>query len=309
MHGTSSHAKKTDMRFLFYSLMRFLAMWPLQWLRVLGHGFGVLLFKMARSRRDIVQTNLRLCFPEKSATELHDLTRAHFVNFAQSLIDRAWLWHAPLEKVQSRLTWVGTEEAFAQLNADTPRIIFAPHFVGLDAGGLAVTLRLKKPAAFIFVPQHNKLMDEWVNQGRQRNGNVKPYFRHEGVKQIMTGLRHGELLHLSPDMDFGPDESIFVPFMGVSAATVPSLSRFARLGRARVLTLVTRMTTQGYEIALADALDNFPTDDVVADTTRMNQVLEEAIRRSPAQYYWVHKRFKTRPDGEDPVYKKAEISR
>jgi len=125
----------------------------------------------------------------------------------------------------------------------------------------------------------------------------------------MTGLRHGELLHLSPDMDFGPNESIFVPFMGVSAATVPSLSRFARLGRARVLTLVTRMTTQGYEIALADALDNFPTDDVVADTTRMNQVLEEAIRRSPAQYYWVHKRFKTRPDGEDPVYKKAEISR
>jgi KDO2-lipid IV(A) lauroyltransferase len=297
------------MRFLFYSWMRFLAMWPLPWLRVLGHGFGVVLYALARSRRDVVQTNLRLCFPEKSATDIDALTRAHFVNFAQSLLDRAWLWHAPLEKVQTRLKWIGSEEAFAQLNAETPRIVFAPHFVGLDAGGLAVTLRLKKPTAFIFVPQHNKLMDEWVNQGRQRTGNVKPYFRHEGVKQIMTGLRHGELLHLSPDMDFGPDESIFVPFMGVSAATVPSLSRFARLGRARVLTLVTRMTAEGYEMTLSEALDDFPTDDVVADTTRMNQVLAEAIRLSPAQYYWVHKRFKTRPEGEDAVYKNAEISR
>jgi KDO2-lipid IV(A) lauroyltransferase len=289
--------------------MRFLAMWPLSWLRALGHGFGVLLYALARSRRQVVQTNLQLCFPEKSAAELDILTRAHFVNFAQSLLDRAWLWHAPLEKVQSRLNWVGSEKAFAQLNADTPRILFAPHFVGLDAGGLAVTLRLKKPTAFIFVPQHNKLMDEWVNQGRQRTGNVKPYFRHEGVKQIMTGLRHGELLHLSPDMDFGPDESIFVPFMGVSAATVPSLSRFARLGRARVLTLVTRMTAQGYEMTLTEALTDFPTDDVVADTARMNQVLADAIRLSPAQYYWVHKRFKTRPEGENAVYKKAEISR
>lgn len=297
------------MRFLFYSLMRFLAMWPLAWLRVLGHGLGILLWALAKSRRQIVQTNLRLCFPEKSISDVEALTRAHFVNFAQSLLDRAWLWHASLAKVQSRLTWVGNSEAFAQLNADAPCIVFAPHFVGLDAGGLALTLRLHKPASFIFVPQHNKLMDEWVNQGRQRTGNVKPYFRHEGVKQIMTGLRHGELLHLSPDMDFGPEESIFVPFMGVSAATVPSLSRFARLGRAPVLMLVTRMTTQGYEMTLTQALENFPTDDVTADTTRMNLLLEEAIRHSPAQYYWVHKRFKTRPEGEPSVYKKTKISR
>jgi len=284
-------------------------MWPLPWLRILGRGFGFTLHALARSRRDIVKTNLRLCFPEMSVAELDALALAHFVYFAQSLLDRAWLWHAPLEKVRSRLNWVGSEGSFSQLNSDSPCIVFAPHFVGLDAGGLAVSLRLKKPAAFIFVPQHNQLMDEWVNQGRQRTCNVKPYFRHAGVKQIMTGLRHGELLHLSPDMDFGPDESIFVPFMGVSAATVPSLSRFARLGRARVLTLVTRMTAQGYEMTLSEVLENFPTDDVVADTIRMNQVLEQAIRLSPAQYYWVHKRFKTRPEGEDAVYKKAEISR
>ena len=151
--------------------------------------------------------------------------------------------------------------------------------------------------------QRNKLIDQWVNQGRQRFGNVKPYYRHEGVKQIMSALRHGEVLHLSPDMDFGPDESLFVPFMGVNAATVPSLSRFARLGRAPVFSLVTRMTTQGYEMSLSNVWKDFPTEDVAADTLRMNLELEAAVRRSPAQYYWVHKRFKTRPEGEASVYK------
>jgi KDO2-lipid IV(A) lauroyltransferase len=242
-----------------------------------------------------VQTNLTLCFSEKSNQEIKRLTRAHFVQFAQSLLDRSWLWHAPLQLVASRLKWVGTAAAFSQLDADGPKIILAPHFVGLDAGGMALTLRANKPVAFIFVPQHNKVMDEWVTQGRQRTGNVKPYFRREGVKQIMSGLRQGEMLHLSPDMDFGPEESIFVPFMGVNAATV--------------LTLVTRMTPEGYEIEVEEVWREFPSDDLRVDTIRMNEAIEKAVRRSPSQYYWVHKRFKTRPEGEKSVYKNAVISR
>jgi len=294
---------------LFVGFMRLLSIMPLRFIRGLGQILGWLLWALMKSRKHIVQTNLRLCFPEKSIEEIKQLTRAHFVQFAQSLLDRAWLWHAPLSVVESRLKWLGSPAAFSQLAADTPKIILAPHFVGLDAGGLALTLKASKPVAFIFVPQHNKVMDAWVNEGRQRTGNVKPYFRHEGVKQIMSGLRRGEILHLSPDMDFGPDESLFVPFMGVTAATVPSLSRFARLGRAQVLTLVTRMTPQGYEITLHEAWDNFPTVNLFDDTLRMNAELAEHIRATPSQYYWVHKRFKTRPVGEASVYKKAAISR
>ena len=294
---------------LFIALMRFLAHWPLPALRVLGHALGCLLWAVVPSRRRIVQTNLQLCFPYKTAAEIRHLTRAHFVQFAQSLLDRAWLWHAPLATVATRLKWVGSDQALAELTQEGPKIVFAPHFVGLDAGGLALTLKASKPVSFIFVPQHNKVMDAWVNQGRQRTGNVKPYFRHEGVKQIMSGLRHGEMLHLSPDMDFGPEESIFVSFMGVPAATVPSLSRFARLGRAPVMSLVTRMTPQGYEMEVSEVWQDFPTADVQADTQRMNDALAKAIERSPDQYYWVHKRFKTRPDGIPSVYKKAAISR
>jgi KDO2-lipid IV(A) lauroyltransferase len=292
---------------LFVGFMRLLSIMPLRFIRGLGQILGWLLWALMKSRKHIVQTNLRLCFPEKPIEEIKQLTRAHFVQFAQSLLDRAWLWHAPMSVVESRLKWLGTPAAFSQLAADTPKIILAPHFVGLDAGGLALTLKASKPVAFIFVPQHSKVMDTWVNEGRQRTGNVKPYFRHEGVKQIMSGLRHGEILHLSPDMDFGPEESLFVPFMGVNTATVPSLSTFARLGRAQVLTLVTRMTPQGYEMSLQEAWDNFPTADLYDDTLRMNTELAEHIRATPSQYYWVHRRFKTRPEGEASVYKNAAI--
>jgi KDO2-lipid IV(A) lauroyltransferase len=103
-------------------------------------------------------------------------------------------------------------------------------------------------------------------------------------------------------MNFGPEESIFVPFFGEPAATVPSLSRFAKLGRARVLPVVTRMSANGYEVEVLKAWDDFPTDDAQADAALMNQRLETYIQDMPAQYFWVHKRFKTRPEGADPIY-------
>ena len=118
----------------------------------------------------------------------------------------------------------------------------------------------------------------------------------------MAGLKRGDALHLSPDMDFNREESIFVPFMGVPAATVPSLSRLSRVAGARVVPVVTRMTPQGYTIEAHERLAHFPSEDLVADTTRMNEVLAGFIRTMPEQYHWVHRRFKTRPEGEPEVY-------
>jgi KDO2-lipid IV(A) lauroyltransferase len=109
-------------------------------------------------------------------------------------------------------------------------------------------------------------------------------------------------MYLLPDMNFGPEESIFVPFYGVPAATVPSLSRFARLARAKVVPLVCRLTPAGYELRLLEAWAGFPSEDLVADTALMNERLQGYIDAMPAQYYWVHKRFKTRPPGEPGVY-------
>lgn len=280
--------------------MRGIARWPLPWVRALGAGLGCLLWHLARRRRHIALVNLRLCFPGLSDAERQRLAYRHFVAFGQSVLDRAWLWHAPEAVLRERLHWTG---AVHEVTDPGPLVMFAPHFVGLDAGGMAVAMQVRPaPVAFIFVAQSNKVVEDWVRAGRERLGNTRPYFRHEGMRKILAGLKRGEPLHLSPDMDFNREESIFVPFMGVQAATVPSLSRLSRVAGARVVPVVTRMTPSGYSIEAHPRLADFPTEDLAADTTRMNAFLADCIRTMPEQYHWVHRRFKTRPEGEPGVY-------
>ncbi|MFY7858296.1 MAG: lysophospholipid acyltransferase family protein [Limnohabitans sp.] len=285
---------------LLIALMRLFARLPLSWVRAAGSALGWLLWHFAHMRRRVVLVNLQQCMPELSPAEHQALAYRHFKAFGQSVLDRSWLWHAPEDTVRQRLRWVGDVQA---LHTPGPLVMFAPHFVGLDAGGMAVSLGVAGPVAFIFVGQSSPKVSAWVNQGRERSGNVRPYFRHQGMRQILAGIKKGEPLHLSPDMDFGRSESIFVPFMGVEkAATVPSLSRLSKVAGARVVPVVTRMTDAGYDIEVHAPLTDFPSDDVVQDTVRMNRLLAEWVRSMPEQYYWVHKRLKTRPEGESSFY-------
>jgi KDO2-lipid IV(A) lauroyltransferase len=281
------------------ALMRVLAWLPLPMVRALGAVLGRVLYVFAKERRHIASTNLRLCFPQWSEAKVEHVLRQHFVCVMQSLLDRAWLWHAPVQVLEKRLQ-VSGDLSFLQQEGGV--VVFAPHFVGLDAGGVALTLVQDLPMSSIYVPQRGQALDDWVRHGRNRNGRNRLYERHAGVKPLVAGLRQGEKLYLLPDMDFGAAESVFVPFFGVQAATLPSLSRFARLGRAQVLTVVSRMTPQGYRIEVGQPWADFPSEDVMADTERMNQALEAQVQTMPEQYYWVHKRFKTRPPGSEPVY-------
>lgn len=281
------------------ALMRVLAWLPLPMVRALGAVLGRVLYVFAKERRHVASTNLRLCFPKWSEAKVEQALRQHFVCVMQSLLDRAWLWHAPVQVLQKRLQVRG-DLSFLQQEGGV--VVFAPHFVGLDAGGVALTLVQDLPMSSIYVPQRGQALDDWVRHGRNRNGRNRLYERHAGVKPLVAGLRQGEKLYLLPDMDFGAAESVFVPFFGVQAATLPSLSRFARLGRAQVLTVVSRMTPQGYCIEVGQPWADFPSEDVMADTKRMNQALEAQVQTMPEQYYWVHKRFKTRPPGSEPVY-------
>lgn len=280
-------------------VMRLLAPWPLPILRGLGWLLGHVLWALAGSRRHIVRVNLRLCFPQRSALQRWQMARRHFVGVMQSLLDRSWLWHGSPALLRRRLTVRGD---LSPLQAAEPVVVLAPHFVGLDAGGVILTELYGLPMASIYTRQRHAALDEWVRQGRNRSGKARLYFRHQGIKQIVSGLRGGDKLYLLPDMDFGREDSVFVPFYGVQAATLPSLSRFARLGRARVLTAATRMTPHGYCLELGPVWSDFPSDDAVADAARMNRELQVLIDTMPEQYYWVHKRFKTRPEGEPGVY-------
>lgn len=283
--------------------MRALARAPLPLVRGLGAAMGPLLYVLAKPRRRVVDANLALCFPEKSAAERKRIARETFVYVAQSWLDRGWLWHAPEQVVASRLKVVGSaSEIDALVNGDEPTILFAPHFYGLDAAATALTMRTSRPSTTIYTTQRDPMIDEWVSKGRRRFGNVTTLNRVDGIKPIIAALRKGGLLYLLPDMDFGRDQTVFVPFYGVQAATMPSLSRFARLGRAKVVPVISRLVKGGYEIELLPAWKDFPTDDVMADTALMNKRLEQYIDTMPSQYYWVHRRFKTRPEGEPSVY-------
>ncbi len=280
-------------------VLRGLGYLPLSWLRALGAGLGQVLLVAIPSRRRVVQINLRVCFPHLSDAERDALTRQTFVHFAQAWLDRSWLWHRSAACIQSRVQLTGD---VAALSDEVPTVLFAPHFMGLDVGWTALTLNLPLHFTTIFTPQSNAAVDAWVAKGRQRFGHVRLFRREDGVKPIVSALRQHALLYLLPDMNFGPSESIFVPFYGEPAATVPSLSRFSKLGRARVVPVITRMTETGYEVVVHSAWHDFPTDDAEADTALMNQRLEGFINTMPAQYFWVHKRFKTRPSGAPELY-------
>ena len=280
-------------------LVEWIGWLPLPVVRALGVLLGWLLYVLVASRRRVVMINLTLCFPQWSAQELRRQTRRVFVRFAQSWLDRGWLWHASDAVLRRRLHLEGR---LSELDGDAPTILFGPHFMGLDAAWTALTQQVPRRFVGMYSPQMNPQADAWVYAGRHRFGQPETMARLDGAKPLVAAVRAGKPLYLLPDMNFDPSESLFVPFFGVSACTVPSLSRFARLGRAKVVPIVTQMTPNGYRVCVLDAWTDFPTGDLVRDTTRMNQELERYIAADPSQYYWVHKRFKDRPDGEQPPY-------
>jgi KDO2-lipid IV(A) lauroyltransferase len=279
--------------------MRLIAYLPLPILRTLGGVLGMILYAFARRRRAVVQANLAACFGHLDIAQRNAVARRHFRLFAQALLDRSWLWHAPVALLRKRIR---VEGALAELDNPGPLIFLAPHMVGLDVGGVVLTELQQITTACIYVPLTNAWAEQWMVQGRNRSGKVHSIARKDGPQPVLRGMRKGIRLHLSPDMDFGAEGALWVPFYGVPAATVPALSRFAKLGRARVCTLVSRLVPGGYEVRLGAAWPDFPTDDLQADTLRMNRKIEAFIDPDPAQYYWVHKRFKTRPPGMAPFY-------
>ena len=286
---------------LLIALMRLLAYLPLPLLRAIGWFFGRMLFALAKPRRRVVLRNLAACFPEKSEAERLLLAQQVFVYFAQSWLDRSWLWHGSEAVLQRRLRWVGDTAA---LQGQTPTVIFAPHFMGLDAGFTALAQTRWHPLSSIYSRQQNPRLDAWVRNGRNRFGNAILADRTTSIRSTINAMRREHAhFYLLPDMDLGADDALFIPFFGVSAATVPSLSRFARMGGAQVLSMVSTVQAHGYNIHVSPVWADFPTTDLFADTRRMNAELEQLIHLyGVAQYYWVHKRFKTRPAGQPAFY-------
>ena len=287
--------------------MRFLLglMWLLHWLPLpllgrFGAAIGSLLFLLLKKRRHIALTNLRLCMPELSEQERVNLARQHFQAYSRSVWERAILWWAPEARLR-RLIRVEPGVPLAQLQSG-PVILLCPHFVSLDVAGAAVML--ESSLCSIYVAQKNKAFDEVLRQGRSRFRPVQLFSRKEGVKPIIRAMREHQPYFMLPDMDFGEKDAEFVPFFGVPAATLTATARLALAAKAQVIPVIATFLPnyQGWQVTYYPAWDDYPGDDITAATRRMNEFIEERVREAPAEYFWTHKRFKTRPQGEASFY-------
>ena len=251
-------------------------------------------------RRHVILTNLRLCFPELSEDERIRLARSVYVRLARAAIDHGTLWTGTKEEVQALVKFEGLEHLLNRENR--PIIVVSPHFAGLDAAGIALNTYVR--GVSLYQKQSNPVWDKALLEGRLRFSNPVLIAKtgDNDLRTVMKHIREGLPFYYLPDMDHGARNSIFVPFFGVKAATIPMVSRLARVMRAKVVWCIATMTEDGYRVEISAPLENFPTKDPEADTMRLNKELEAYIRRHPDQYLWVHRRFKTRPEGEPSVY-------
>jgi KDO2-lipid IV(A) lauroyltransferase len=273
---------------------------PLSILSRLGSALGTLLYWVAGARRRVVLLNLQFCFPELDEAERRALARRHFRAFARSVIEHGILWWGSKASVEA-LVQIESLEHWRILDG-RPVILLAPHFIGLDMGGirLAADYRLNS----VYSRQKNAAFDEILIHGRTRFGQTTLFARQDGIRPMVKSLKNGEPFYYLPDMDLGMRDSVFAPFFGKPAATITGLSRIAQLAGAVIVPCITRQLPDGagYVVRLYPAWTDFPSGDLEADARRMNAFIEARAREMPEQYYWLHKRFKTRPPGEARFY-------
>lgn len=287
--------------------MRFLLvlMWLLHWLPLpllgrLGKGVGSLLFTIMSSRRHITLTNLRLCLPERTEAERKIIAKQHFQNYARSVFERAILWWASEARLK-RLIVVEPSIPLSSFQSQ-PTILLCPHFVCLDVAGVAVALETS--ACSVYVPQKNRLFDEALRKGRSRFHPVKIFTRNEGIKPILRAMRDHLPYFMLPDMDFGIKDAEFIPFFGIPTATLTATARIAAASKAQVIPVISTFLPnyQGWKVTFYPSWENYPGEDIIAATRHMNAFIEERVLEIPAEYFWIHKRFKTRPPGVPSVY-------
>ena len=282
-------------------------LWLLHWLPLpalawVGRGLGRLLFAVAGSRRQVALRNLALCFPQRPEAERLQLARTHFQWLGRTILERGLLWFASPQRLK-QLIHVEGDVGLAE-RSERPVMWLVPHFMALDVAGAATQLFQQRKVGSIYQRQSDAVMDAAMRRGRLRFGNAEIFPRSDSAKPLLRAIRRGEAFFNLPDMDFGERDAAFVPFFGVPAATLLAPSRMARAMNMVVQPVVAETLPggQGYLVRFLEPWPDFPSDDALADTALMNRWIETEIHRNPAQYLWVHKRFKTRPAGEPSLY-------
>lgn len=289
--------------FLGLSLLRLFAFLPYTFTVYVGYGLGWLAAHIPNSRTCVVKTNLRLCFPDLKNQEIENLAIEHWKLFGRSVIERSRVWLGTSNQILS----------FVELKSEVPlgdrkpRILVNPHFVGLEGGFMALSaLGMKNGwprGAGLYQKMKNPFFNQKMVEWRNRFG-AKSIERQSRLRDLIRETRSGNFVVIAPDIDLGPRDSIFVPFFNIPTSTVTSVSRLAKLSGAEVCLMTTLLNDAktGYTCTIGAPIVNFPSEDPEKDTARLNQYIEELVRERPAEYYWVHKRFKHRPEGEPSLY-------
>ena len=273
---------------------------PFRVIVAIGNGVGSLLYFVAAERRRVGATNLKLCFPDLSDEARKKLLRDNFKMFGRGLFERSILWWSSARRISSLIRVEGAEH-FDSI-AGHPAILLTPHFVGMDVGGQWIAQHTD--TVCMYANQKSQYMTELLLKKRARFRNQHLYSRQQGLRPILKGMREGMPFIYPPDQDQTVKDGAFIPFFGVPAATITSVPRIAKMTGAKVLPSITRLLPggAGYVLTFYPPWDNFPTGDDIADTRRMNEFIEQRVLEMPEQYFWLHKRFKTRPEGEKRFY-------
>lgn len=283
-------------------LLYLLSHLPLKAIWLLGALLGSLLYYVFPSRARVVRTNIARCFPELDKVAVRRLARRNLRETAQAILASGIAWWAPAERL-AKLVTLRNEDILEQaLKGDKPVILLVGHFAAIEIGGMYLASR--RPIIDIYRKPRNALLDAFVRRCRTRfnMGTLVEFF--EGIKPVLRALKLGETFYYLPDQDFGRKRSVFVPFFGIQTATLPALGKIAKLANAVVIPCFTRQLPRGagYEVIFKAAVQDWPQDELAA-AAKMNRVIEAAVREMPEQYFWLHKRFKTRPEGEPRFYR------
>lgn len=294
---------------LLFALWYLIAQLPYRWQLGLGRGLGRLMLHLAPSRRTVAQRNLALCLPELSGEERADLLRRNFESNGIALMETGMAWFRSGGWLRRRFTIEGLEYLREPQSRNQGVVMMAMHFTTLEIGAQFVSLSHRVDG--MYRPHKNPVYDYMQRKGRERHGQDTEVFQRKDVRGMMRALKRGRAVWYAPDQDYGIKQGVFAPLFGVPAATVTGTSRFARAGRALVVPYtVTRLADDsGYRVRIYPPLEEIPSGDELRDATLVNQFVEARMRENPAQYMWLHRRFKTRPEGAPDIYEGVRVRR
>lgn len=289
------------------ALLRKMGRWPQSVRHHIAEIVPVLVYPFIKRRRHVATVNLKKCFPDWSDEQVEQTIRTHVRYFSHALFDRSLFWFGDMAALKLNIVLDDAHYFDAALAQNRPIIILAPHFVGLDVGGSR--LNCDHEMSSMYQRQSNPVFDALIKEGRSRSGHVHLFTRQDGVRGLIKTLRNKVVMYYLPDMDFGIKDAIFAPFFGVQAATLNALPKLAQITNALVVPCVTRIDKDAlargetlYRTQFYPAWDNHSSDNESAAVVQMNRFIEARIMEEPAQYLWLHKRFKTRPIGEAGFY-------